>query len=185
MIIGITGTIGSGKGTVVEYLREKKNFQHYSVSQLLGELVEKEGNPKRREYLSPMATKLQAEYPGGAVEKIYREKYCVEQPKNAVIESIHRQSEADFLKSIGGLIIGVDADIATRYERTQVRNEGEKDQLSFEEFKQHSHIEDDGGGDAIRDNNIRAVINNADYTIENNGSLEDLHISVDIFLKSI
>ena len=30
IIIGITGTLGAGKGTVVEYLK-KKSFKHYSV----------------------------------------------------------------------------------------------------------------------------------------------------------
>jgi len=32
LIIGITGTLGAGKGTIVEYLVKNKNFKHYSVS---------------------------------------------------------------------------------------------------------------------------------------------------------
>ena len=35
LIIGITGTLGAGKGTVVEYLVEKKGFDHYSVRAFL------------------------------------------------------------------------------------------------------------------------------------------------------
>ncbi len=184
MIIGITGTIGSGKGTVVEYLKER-GFAHYSVSKLLGELVEKEGNPKTRDFLSPMATRLQKEYPGGAVEKIYREKFLVEKPADAIIESIHRQTEADFLRSVAGKIIGVDANLETRYRRTLLRNESEKDHVSFEEFKKHAQIEDDGGGDTLRDNNIRAVLNGADAVITNNGTLEELHAQIDEVLKQI
>jgi dephospho-CoA kinase len=34
-IIGITGTIGAGKGTVVEYLVGQKGFDHYSVRSFL------------------------------------------------------------------------------------------------------------------------------------------------------
>lgn len=178
MIIGLAGTIGSGKGTVVEYLKSK-GFVQYSSSKLLGELVEKEGNPKTRDFLSPMATRLQSEYPGGVVEKNYREKFLVEKPENAIFEAIHRQSEANFLRSVGGLLIGIDADLQTRYKRTRIRGEGEKDKSDFEDFKKQASIEDEGGGDAARDNNIRAVIDAADFKIMNNGTLEELHAQID------
>lgn len=184
MIIGLTGTIGAGKGTVVEYLKSK-GFAHYSLSKLLGELVEKEGNPKKREFLSPMATRLQKEYPGGVAEKSYREKFLTENPEHAVFEAIHRQSEAKFLRSIGGKIIGIDADLEARYERTTLRNEGEKDRVSFEDFKKQAHIEDEGGGDALRDNNIRSVINGADMVFMNNGTPEELRTQVDTALAKL
>jgi hypothetical protein len=38
-IIGITGTLGAGKGTVVDYLIKQKNFRHYSISGYLKEKV--------------------------------------------------------------------------------------------------------------------------------------------------
>jgi dephospho-CoA kinase len=184
MIIGLAGTIGAGKGTVVEYLKAK-GFAHYSSSSLLGELVEKEGNPRIREFLSPMATRLQQEYPGGVIEKNYREKFLVDQPEHAIFEAIHRQTEANFLHSIGGKIIGVDADLETRYKRTVLRNEGEKDRQDFENFKEQARIEDEGGGDALRDNNIKAVLKSADIIITNDGTLEELHQQIDTALNSL
>ncbi len=184
MIIGITGTLGAGKGSVVSYL-QSKGFNSYSSSQLLGELVEKEGNPKTREFLSPMATFLQQEYPGGVVEKNYREKYVIEKPELVIFEAIHRQSEATFLKSVGGIIIGVDADLETRYERTVARNESEKDQVTFADFKQHSLIEDEGVEEKNRDNNIREVMSAADYVIENDSTLEYLHTQIEAVLAEI
>lgn len=184
MILGIVGTIGAGKGTVVEYLKAK-GFAHYSSSKLLGELVENEGNPKTRDFLSPMATRLQLEYPGGVVEKNYREKYLLDSPEHAIFEAIHRQSEADFLRSIGGKILGVDADLETRYARTVLRNEGEKDKQSFEDFKKQSQIEDEGGGDSSRDNNIRAVLNRADAVVTNDGTLADFYAEIESALSTI
>jgi len=184
MIIGLAGTIGAGKGTVVEHLKTK-GFAHYSSSRLLGELVQKEGSPKTRDFLSPMATRLQSEHAGGVVEKNYQEKWLLENPENAIFEAIHRQTEADFLRSVGGVIIGIDADLETRYRRTVLRNEGEKDQKSFEDFKKQSHVEDEGGGDAARDNNIRAVINGADSVITNNGTPEEFIAQVEDVLKKL
>lgn len=182
MIIGIAGTIGAGKGTVVEYLKSK-GFISYSSSKLLGELVEKDGNPRTRNFLSPMATRLQKEYPGGVVEKNYREKYLLEKTERTIFEAIHRQSEANFLRTVGGVIIGVDADLETRYNRTKLRNEGEKDQKSLEDFKEQSRIEDEGGGDVSRDNNIREVINNADIVLTNNGTQEELFAQIEKALQ--
>lgn len=178
MILGIAGTFAAGKGAVVDYLKEK-GFVSYSSSKLLGELVEKEGNPKTRDFLGPMATRLQEDYPGGVVEKNYREKFLFEKPANAIFEALHRQSEANFIKSVGGIIVGVDADLTTRFERTQSRGEGEKDNVTFEQFKELIRVEEEGGGNAAWDNNIRAVLNGADAIIMNNGTLEELHAQIE------
>ena len=37
IIIGITGTLGAGKGTIVDYLCKKRGFLHYSVREFLEE----------------------------------------------------------------------------------------------------------------------------------------------------
>lgn len=182
MILGVTGTFAAGKGAVVDYLKTK-GFVQYSSSKLLGELVEKEGNPKTRDYLGPMATSLQQHFPGGVVEKNYHEKYLLEKPENAVFEALHRLSEANFVKSVGGFVLGVDADLMTRFARTQTRGEGEKDNVTLEQFKEHARVEEEGGGHAAWDNNIRAVINEADIVIMNDGTLEELHAKIDEALK--
>lgn len=41
IIIGITGTLGAGKGTVVEYLKTK-GFKHFSVREFLTQEIKKE-----------------------------------------------------------------------------------------------------------------------------------------------
>ena len=47
-IIGITGTMGAGKGTVVEYLVAKHGFKHYSARSVLNEMIqEKKMEPGR------------------------------------------------------------------------------------------------------------------------------------------
>jgi dephospho-CoA kinase len=40
MIIGITGTLGAGKGKIVEFLKEK-GFEHYSVREYLTQEIKK------------------------------------------------------------------------------------------------------------------------------------------------
>ncbi len=48
IVIGITGMLGAGKGTVVEYLIRKHGYAHYSVREFLIEEVKK----KRRSSVS-------------------------------------------------------------------------------------------------------------------------------------
>jgi dephospho-CoA kinase len=183
MIIGITGTIGSGKGTVVSLLKEK-GFAHYSSSATLGELLAKRGLAKVRENLSPLATELQSTYGGGVVGMNYKEKYLVEAPENAIFEALHRVSEAKFIQSVGGIVIGVDADFSTRFDRISHRHEGEKDEVTFDDWKKQVEIEENGGGDSTRDNNIRAVLSIADVVIDNNGTPEDLAHQVNSFIHN-
>ncbi|HYD92930.1 MAG TPA: AAA family ATPase [Candidatus Paceibacterota bacterium] len=183
MIIGIAGTIGAGKGTVVDYLKAK-GFAHYSSSGLLKELLKEQGLPAIRDYMSPLATQMRAEDPGGVPKRIY-ERYLKEQPQNAIFEALHSVGEAEFIRSIGGKIIGVDADVRVRYERSQKRGE-EKDQLSYDDFLRQVRIEDEGSAeDAARNNNIRAVLETADVVIQNNGSLEELQEQIETALVQI
>lgn len=177
MIIGITGTIGAGKGTVVEYLKTK-GFKHYSSSGILKEMVAERGQPQTRNYLAALADELIKNHEGGVLYFSY-EKAKKEGAKDFVLEAIHRESEAAYVRSIGGVIWGVDADLTTRYERTVKRKEGEKDNVTYEEFLAHAKREDEGESGGA---NIRAVIKNADLVLTNNGTQEELFAQVEAAL---
>jgi len=179
MIIGITGTLGAGKGTVVEYLKGK-GFVHYSASGTLCRMLEERGLPTNREHASQLANELLQQYPGGILEMSNQFARAAGDTKY-ILESIHRIREAEYVRSISGLLLGVDADIKIRYERISRRQEGEKDNVTFEQFIADSKREEDGATGSGP--NIKAIIAMADFVIKNNGSLEELHTQVDDFLQ--
>jgi dephospho-CoA kinase len=181
MIIGITGTIGAGKGTVVEYLKQR-GFSHYSSSGILREILAERGLPATRLNMSTLADELMQQYEGGVLQ-VSHERAQEAGDKNYILEAIHRESEAAYIRSIGGVILGVDADIRTRFERSVRRGDGEKDDVTFEEFLENSKREDDGRGETGA--NIRAVLKNADVIITNNGTTEELTEQVDRALASL
>ncbi len=179
MIIGIAGTLGAGKGTVVEYLKTQ-GFAHYSSSSTLKDLLTERALPPNRANLSELANELSLQYPGGILglnhKRAQEDGYA-----DYVLESLHRLHEAEYVRSIKGVILGVDADVKLRYERVIQRKEGEKDNVTYEQFLSDVEREEEGsqGGDGP---NIRAILKVADEIIENNGSLAELHKKIDTFL---
>mgnify|MGYP001577534124 CR=1 FL=1 len=181
MIIGIAGTIGSGKGAVVEYLKQK-GFAHYSGSGQLRELLEARGETIDRDAYSRIATEIREHDPIG-LAKLLRERMERDNPGNAIMEALHTAGEAEFVRSIGGHILGIDADIPIRYARITKRG-SEKDSISFEKFVEQSKREDEGALETAA-HNIRAALNVADAIIMNNGTLEELHAQIDDVLEKL
>ena len=180
MIIGLTGTIGSGKGTVVDFLVEK-GFKHYSVRYFLIEEIKKRGLPINRDTLVAVANQLrELNSPGYIVEKLY------EKAKTAggdcVIESIRTAGEVEALrKKEDFYLIAIDADLEKRYERTNLRK-SEIDKINFEEFLRNEQRE--MYSDDPNKQNLSKCISIADFLIFNNGTIEDLKEQVErIFFK--
>lgn len=182
MLIGIVGTLGSGKGTVVKYLVEEKGFSHYSSSGFLTQMLQERGDGIDRDNMARIAREIRAQDPNG-VPKLTYEQVQKDKPKHAILEALHTVGEVEFVRSVGGIILGVDADVDLRFKRIQKRG-SVKDNVSYEKFL--SQVErEEGGGDDSSGHNIRGAINVADYTITNNGTLEELYSQIDEVLEKI
>ncbi len=181
LIIGITGTYGAGKGTVVEYLKTK-GFEHYSVSGYLLELVEEAGWGKNRDSLIKMGNELRKKYgPGYTVEQLYLKAEKI--GNNTIIESIRTMGEIESLRSYGNFfLVGVDADRKLRYDRAQIR-QSLKDSVSYEDFCKSEDNESVSNDTGVQ--NLAKCMEAADYRIENNGSIEDLNKKIDEFIEFI
>lgn len=184
MILGITGTIGAGKGTVVDYL-VTKGFTHYSVREALVEEIQKRGLPVNRTNMNEVATDLRRTHGPTYFGDLFRTQAEKENVSKFIIESIRNPKEAEKIKSLGGFLIVVDADKHIRYERIVGRG-SETDDVSFEEFVAHEEREmttENPEDPAFMD--IRAVIAMADATIMNDGTLEELHAKIDEALAKL
>lgn len=179
VLIGLTGTMGAGKGTVVEYLVEQKGFLHFSARAFLVKEIERRGLPVNRDSMIMVSNDLRkAHSPSYIGEQLLKEAQQVEKP--SIIESILTVGEAKFLKSEGAILLAIDADQRMRYERITAR-QSETDQVTFEHFveqenkKMHST-------DPTK-HNVAGVMEMADAVIMNNGTLEELHEQIDRVLQ--
>ena len=180
IIFGITGTLGAGKGTIVEYLISKYNFEHYSVRAYLIERIEEKGLPVNRDSMVVVANELRAsQSPSFIIDELYKK--AVESGKNCIIESIRTPGEVDSLRKKENFwLIAVDADPKVRYERITARK-SETDNVSFEAFVENEKRE----MTSVDPNkqNLSKCIEMADFVIDNSGSLFDLQQKVEAVLK--
>ncbi len=183
MIIGITGTLGAGKGTVVEFLKAH-GFVHFAVSDtfLRNEAKRRGLEPDRsarrdiaNEYRAQGATKLMEAVLAEAAGEIAV-------GKNVIVEPQHTVPEVEFIKEQGGIVLSVDADLPVRYERITKRG-SEKDHVSYEEFVAEQ-VKELASADPNK-NNLAAAIEAADYHFLNNGSVEELHVQIEEVLAKL
>lgn len=167
-VIGVSGTIGSGKDTVAGMLSSVlvAEVEIISFSQLLiAEQCEPQGLPPTRETLQRLGLATPPEwFHERAAERIRRSSRLV-----FAIPNIRRQADAAFIRHYDyHCLIAVEIDERIAYQRAaeRVREADPQKELSLAEFK------------AMRSAPIEAEIpvamGLADITLENNGSLEDL-----------
>ena len=178
-IIGLTGTLGSGKGTVANYLK-KKGFVYASCSDYLRKILAKQGMEETIANLKELGDSLREKHGFGHIT----EQLLKEEIKGlTVVDSLRHPGEIEVLKQVPQFIlIAVDAPLKARYERITQRKRS-SDNISFEEFSRQEKLQLEGGvGGQIQ---LKESIEMADYLIVNEGSVEDLKYKVDNIVKQI
>jgi dephospho-CoA kinase len=182
IIIGLTGTIGAGKGTIVEFLVNQKGFEHYSVRAWLLEEIRKRGWPEDRDSMFNLANELRALHTASFVtDQLYD--IAIKSGRNCVIESIRTPGEIDSLrKKKNFFLFAVDADPHLRYERIQIRH-SETDNISFDEFRENETREMNSTDPNKQ--NLKKCIEMADYLFSNNSTREELFLHLEKVLGKI
>jgi dephospho-CoA kinase len=182
VIIGITGTLGAGKGTVVDYLVKEKGFLHFSVRQYLIERIKNQGLPVNRDTMTTTANALRKDHhPAFIIEELYNQ--AKQEGKNAIIESIRTPGEIEFLKTQGEFFLfALDAKPETRYERILARG-SETDHVDYKTFIANEKRE--MSTTDPNKQNLGKCIQMADFRVENNGEVKTLYKEVNKILKKI
>ena len=181
MIIGITGTNGAGKGTVVDFLTTQKEFNHFSVRNFLIEEITRQGLPVDRIHMRQVANEMRKAH-GSDYVVVQLVNQALLSKGNSVIESIRTIGEANFLRSHGALIWTVDADRKISYGRV-LKRWSETDKVDFETFCMH----EDREMNSVEpwDMNVFAVMQMANHTFLNNKTTAELYNQVEECLKTI
>jgi dephospho-CoA kinase len=181
-IIGITGTLGAGKGTIVDYLTKHHKFHHFSVREYLSRIIKERNGVVNRDSLVATANELRAQNtPSFIAEELYRE--AKESGVDCIIESIRTVGEVNSLHSRGNFnLFAVDADQHLRYERILERA-SETDKITFDVFAANE-LREMSNTDPNKQN-LSACMQLADYRFLNNGSFDLLYRQIDGVLEKI
>ncbi|MEK7477756.1 MAG: AAA family ATPase [Patescibacteria group bacterium] len=182
IIIGITGTLGAGKGTVVEYLLNTKGFKHYSARAFITEEISRCGLPVNRDSMVLVGNDLRVQHgPAYVIEELYKQALAA--GGDAVIESLRTPGEVAAMRSKANFSLwAVNADIKTRYERVKTRAT-ETDFISFDEFA--TQEEREMHSDDPNKQNLAECIKQADFVLTNNGSFDELYAQIGKILERI
>lgn len=175
MIVGITGTLGAGKGTVAKFLK-RRGFMHYSVREFLVEEIVKRGLEVNRESMVLVANDLRARFGGSyIVEELYNR--AKEKGGNVVIESIRCVGEVESLKKKKDFVLwAVDADVENRYARI-VERKSSSDKVSFQDFVRQEEKEMENV-DKLKQN-LKACIEMSDVVFRNDWTIVELESKVE------
>lgn len=182
VIIGITGTLGAGKGTVVEYLEKERGFDHYSVRSYLLEEIRLRGMAENRDSMFNLANELRTLHgPSYVTDQLYLRAALSQ--RNCIIESIRTPGEIVSLRKKGNFFLfAVDANPELRYRRILER-QSETDRISFDTF-----IENEKREMMTNDpnkQNLQACIREADFLFNNDSTKEELFSGVALVLQKI
>jgi dephospho-CoA kinase len=174
MIIGLSGTLSSGKDTLADHLQEKFGLMHISTGDIVREIAQVQRGSVERPVLYDVANELRHSYGGGVLVDRALDRYqnSIRTYAGVVITGIRSIAEAKAVKEKGGTIVFIDAPIEVRYARMQSRQRDGEARISLEAFIEREQKELTSGiSDA--DFNITQIGQMADITLQNAGSLEE------------
>ena len=171
-IIGLTGRNASGKGTVASFLKES-SFVYHSLSDTLRDELKRRNLEESRDNLIMIGNSLREEGgPGILADLMISNLTSLE---NHIVDSIRNPLEVKSLRreyvNHNFSLISVDARPEIRYERLKQRNRA-GDSSSWEEFLAQEKLEERSSDPNKQQ--IFETINEADYHIDNSGSLSEL-----------
>lgn len=180
MIIGLTGKNAAGKGEVVNFLKDK-SFYSYSLSDAIREVLEERKIPVTRDSLIAMGNELRTSFgPDVLARRIMTH---LDPNRNYVIDSIRNPSEVHALRETGRFIlINVDASREKRFERIKARGR-ENDPKKLKDFLAKEEAESRNADPHMQ--SIEACQELSDFTIPNEGTLEELHAKVTTLISQM
>ena len=173
-IIGIAGTLGSGKDTIADFLVEQEDFYHVSTGDLVREeSMKRHGSIERNPYLQETATHLRRTHGGDILIKRGLERFKQQTKKHngIVFTGIRSLGEARGVKASGGTLLYIDAPIEIRYERVQKRLRDNEAHVSLEQFRQNE-LNEQTQSDHEAEFNIYKIKDEADVVILNDSDID-------------
>jgi len=178
MYIALTGYMGTGKGEVAKKLKEE-GYKYISLSDVIRKEAEKRGLEQTRENLQDIGNELRRNYGPGILglkirETIEAEEGAIFGTGNWIIDGVRNPHEITEIKKIPkSHLLAVTASLPTITERLKSRKRPGEAEVTekeiFEKLKKESGIGENESGQQVQ-----KCLDNSEFLIINEGSLEEL-----------
>ncbi len=174
-VIGVIGKNGSGKDEVLKYLKDRHNVPFLSTGDIVREIAAREGRPLDRTTLQEISDSYFQKYGKGCFVRMLAEKIREKGWSVAGISGVRSPEDVHELRGVLGrsfVLIEVHVtDPQVRFQRMQKRG-AVRDTNSYQDF-----LAQDGAEERLF--HIDEAARLADYSLPNDGGLEDLHRAVE------
>jgi len=177
--LGLVGEISCGKSTATAYLKNKYGAVTFKFSDSLRDVASRMQIEQNRANLQLLSTLLRQNFGEDLLSKVIAEDVRNADAQIIITEGIRRPSDIVYLQSVPGFkLIAVKADERIRFERLTERSENADDKnKTWEQFQKDEQQE--------AELQIKAVMDKADFVLDNNGSAEDLHAQIDTLMAKL
>lgn len=173
LILGITGEMGSGKGTIAKHVMQQHGGKSHRFSTILRDILDRVYVEQTRENISTISTILRKNFSEDILAKAMYHDTQNDEHEIVVVDGVRRLADIVYLRELPHFkLIYLEADMQTRYERIVKRGENTDDNAkTFEEFKKDHELE--------TELQIKELKNYADFVVDNDGIFADLYKQID------
>lgn len=179
LIIGLVGKIASGKGTVAAYLADKYQAEIFGFSTPLRDVLKRLYLETSRPNMANLSSALRGLFGQDLLSQTITQDLQLAKSEIAVLDGIRRLPDIARAKQLPNFkLVQVVTDEKFRYERLIKRKQNADDATkTFADFLADEQKE--------ADKSIPQIMALASYTINNNGSPEDLYQQTDELISKI
>ncbi len=177
VILGFTGLMAGGKGTVAKYFETKYQAGAYRFSTMLRDMLTRIHLEHSRDNLVKMSECVRGTFGEGTMARAIAKDVAADKNKIIIVEGIRRLADIEYLSKLPNFVlVEIFADATVRHARMNQRGENPDDKTkTFEQF-----LEDHKRSTEMT---IPEVASHATERIDNNGSRENLYRELDALIK--
>jgi len=176
LVIGLSGRIGGGKGTIGDYLMREYGAEGRRFSDILRDLLVRLHIPVERRALQNMGATLRMQFGDDVLVQTLRKDLETAEADIVMVDGVRYPNEVEMLRGFdNSILFFVDAPPKIRFERVKKRAEKGEDKIDFAEFLRAEERETERHLDEVK-----AM---TDYQLDNSKSFEDLYKQIDKALK--
>lgn len=179
IIFGLVGQMSSGKDTVANYIVEKYGGISVSFSKPLRDILDRLYMPHTRENMSFLAQSLIDRFGSDILSKTIATEIGRSDKQMFILPNIRRESDYLHLKDKHRFIlVGINTDIRTCYERMVERNQNPDDiTKTWEQFQEDLKLSTEV--------EIVGLVQKSSIKLNNNGTFQELYKQVDEMVSSL